>query len=64
MFAVGQSLSLLYCFHNYALANKVLKFFRVDIMPPTAKEDLFWLLELSFPFPFRAATLALSRPMG
>jgi hypothetical protein len=33
------SLSLLYCFHTYALANEVLNFFRVDIMSPTTEED-------------------------
>jgi hypothetical protein len=64
MSAVFVSRSLLYCFHIYALINEVPNFFRVDMMPPIAEEDPLWLLESSFPFPFRVAILALSWPMG
>jgi hypothetical protein len=39
MFTVGRFLSLLYYFHSYALANEVLNFFKVDIIPPTTEEN-------------------------
>jgi hypothetical protein len=32
-------LSLFHCFYSCALANDVLNFFKVDIIPPTAEKD-------------------------
>jgi hypothetical protein len=44
---------------HMCLANEVFNFLRVDIMTPTAEEDLLLLLEPSFPFSFHATALTL-----
>jgi hypothetical protein len=64
MSTVERSRNLLYYFHVCALVNEVINFLRVDIMPSIMEEDSLWLFKHSFPFPFRAAALALSQLMG
>jgi hypothetical protein len=39
MFVVEWFWSLFHYFHSYALANEMLNFFRVEIMPPTTEKD-------------------------
>jgi hypothetical protein len=60
MFAVERSRSLLYYFHICALVNEKINFLRVDMVPPIVEEESLQLFEPSFPFPFRAVSLALS----